>query len=182
MIKHTECVNYHKGRKRQNEKTVLSGGLERGLKGTYGAWFPDFPGCVAGGRSQEETIERAEKALGQAVDGLAEHERPLPEPTPVERIVLPKGCDLVAYFIVGVDPPDPSERVNVYLPKSLIGRIDRRAAELGMSRSSFFGLAATTALVHVPGRAGGSGGSRGRRSHRTGGLRAGKSPAKSRSR
>ena len=120
--------------------------LERGLKGTFGAWFPDFPGCVAGGRSQEETIERAENALGQTVDGLAEHERPLPEPTPVERIVLPRGCDLVAYFIVGVDPPDPSERVNVYLPKSLIGRIDRRAAELGMSRSSFFGLAATTAL------------------------------------
>jgi hypothetical protein len=40
---------------------------------------------------------------------------------------------------VGVDPPDPSERVNVYLPKSLIGRIDRSAAERGMSRSSFSG-------------------------------------------
>jgi predicted RNase H-like HicB family nuclease len=121
--------------------------LERGPKGTFGAWFPDFPGCVAGGRSQEEAIERAENALAQAVDALAEHDRPLPEPTPIERIVLPKGCELVAYFIVGVDPLDPSERVNVYLPKSLIGRVDRRAAELGMSRSSFFGLAATTALT-----------------------------------
>jgi Ribbon-helix-helix protein, copG family len=70
--------------------------------------------------------------------------------TPIERIVLPKGCDLLAYFVVGVDPPDPSERVNVYLPKSLIGRIDRRAAELGMSRSSFFGLAASTALTYFP--------------------------------
>jgi hypothetical protein len=60
--------------------------------------------------------------------------------------VLPKGSDVVAYFIVGVDPPDPSERVNVYLPKSLITRIDRRAAELGMTRSSFFGLAANWAL------------------------------------
>jgi predicted RNase H-like HicB family nuclease len=124
--------------------------LERGPKGTFGAWFPDFPGCVAGGRSQEEAIERAENALGQAVDGLAEHDRALPEPTPIERIVLPRGCDFVAYFIVGVDPPDPSERVNVYLPKSLIGRVDRRAAELGMSRSSFFGLAATTALGMFP--------------------------------
>src|SRR3954470_12858320 len=125
--------------------------LERGSKGTFGAWFPDFPGCVAGGRSQEEAIERAENALGQAVDGLAEHDRPFPEPTPVERIALPKGCDFVAYFIVGVDPPDPSERVNVYLPKSLIGRIDRRADELGMSRSSFFGFAATIALDWSPG-------------------------------
>ncbi len=101
------------------------------------------------GKSQEETIEKAEHALAQAVDGLAEQGRALPEPTPIEQIALPRGCDLVAYFIVGVDPPDPSERVNVYLPKSLIGQIDRRAAELGMSRSSFFGLAAT-ALIRFP--------------------------------
>jgi predicted RNase H-like HicB family nuclease len=124
--------------------------LERGPKGTFGAWFPDFPGCVAGGKSQQETIEKAEHKLAQAVDALAEHDRPLPHPTPVERIVLPKGCDFLAYFIVGVDPPDPSERVNVYLPKSLIRRIDKRAAELGMNRSSFFGLAATTALTRLP--------------------------------
>jgi predicted RNase H-like HicB family nuclease len=120
--------------------------LERGQRGALGAWFPDFPGCVAGGRSQEEAIEKAESALAQMVDGWAEEGRPLPEPTPIEQIALPKGADIVAYFIVGVDPPDPSERVNVYLPKSLIARIDRRAAEFGMSRSSFFGLAATIAL------------------------------------
>ena len=126
--------------------------LERGPRNALGAWFPDFPGCVAGGRSQEEAIERAERALAQAVDGWAEQGRPLPEPTPIERIVLPKGSDVVAYFIVGVDPPDPSERVNVYLPKSLIARVDRRATELGMSRSSFFGFAATIGLdwVHLP--------------------------------
>src|ERR1700676_131570 len=124
--------------------------MERGPKGTFGAWFPDFPGCVAGGKSQEETIEKAENTLAQTVDALAEHGRSLPQPTPIERIALPKGCALLAYFIVGVDPPDPSERVNVYLPKSLIGRIDRRAAELGMSRSSFFGLAASTALTYFP--------------------------------
>jgi predicted RNase H-like HicB family nuclease len=120
--------------------------LQRGPRNALGAWFPDFPGCVAGGRSQQEAIERAEHALAQVVDVMAEKGRPLPEPTPIERIVLPKGSDVVAYFIVGVDPPDPSERVNVYLPKSLIARIDRRATELGMSRSSFFGFAATIAL------------------------------------
>src|SRR5258708_2252581 len=133
------------------KKRLYPAVLERGPKGAFGAWFPDFPGCVAGGRSQEQTIEKAENALAQAVDLLFEHGRSLPPPTPIERIVLPKGCDLLAYFIVGVDPPDPSERVNVYLPKSLIGRVDRRAAELGMSRSSFFGLAVTNALGVSPG-------------------------------
>ncbi|MDX2202566.1 MAG: type II toxin-antitoxin system HicB family antitoxin [Hyphomicrobiaceae bacterium] len=120
--------------------------LERGAKETFAAWFPDFPGCVAGGKSQEGTIEKAEHVLARAVDAVAEQGRPLPEPTPIERIALPKGCALVAYFMVGVVPPDPSERVNVYLPKSLIVRVDRRAAELGMSRSSFFGLAIARAL------------------------------------
>jgi predicted RNase H-like HicB family nuclease len=126
--------------------------LERGPKGTFGAWFPDFPGCVAGGTSQEKAVEKAENRLAQAVDALFERGRPLPRPTPIEAIALPKGCDFLAYFIVGIDPPNPSERVNVYLPKSLIARVDIRAAELGMSRSSFFGLAATTALGQVPGR------------------------------
>lgn len=80
------------------------------------------------------------------MDGWTEQGKPLPEPTPIERIVAPKGSDVVAYFIVGVDPPDPSERVNVYLPKSLIVRADKRAAEQGMSRSRFFGFAVTMAL------------------------------------
>jgi predicted RNase H-like HicB family nuclease len=151
--------------------------LERGPKATFAAWFPDFPGCVAGGKSQEEAIERAENALGQAVDVLAEHDKALPVATPIERIVLPRGCDLVAYFIVGVDPPDPSERVNVYLPKSLIGRIDRHAAELGMSRSSFFGLAASTALGMFPGGHKGLGEARSK-VRKAGDLRTGKAVKK----
>jgi predicted RNase H-like HicB family nuclease len=151
--------------------------LERGPKGAFGAWFPDFPGCVAGGTSQEQAIERGENALAKAVDALFEHDRPLPEPTPIERIVLPKGCDFVAFFMVGVDPPDPSERVNVYLPKSLIGRVDRRAAELGMSRSSFFGLAVSTALEGILGIRGTLAEPRSK-VHKTGRLRTEKSSAK----
>jgi predicted RNase H-like HicB family nuclease len=151
--------------------------LERGPKGTFGAWFPDFPGCVAAATSQERTIEKAENKLAQVVDALAEHDRPLPGPTPIERIALPKGCDFLAYFIVGVDPPDPSERVNVYLPKSLIGQVDRRAAELGMSRSSFFGLAATTALVRFPGVREGMAEPRSK-VHKTGRLRTEKASAR----
>ena len=151
--------------------------LERGPRGTFGAWFPDFPGSVAAGRSQEETIGKAETTLAQAVDVLFEQGRPLPEPTPFERIVLPKGCDLLACFIVGIDPPDPSERVNVYLPKSLIARIDRRAAELGMSRSSFFGLAASVVLSIPPGASWLEPTPRSK-VHKTGALRQGKPAAK----
>jgi predicted RNase H-like HicB family nuclease len=133
------------------KKQLYPAVLERGSKATFAAWFPDFPGCVAAGKSQEEAIEKAENALAKAVDILFEQGRSLPQPTPIERIVLPKGCAFAAYFIVGVAPPDPSERVNVYLPKSLIAKVDRRAAELGMSRSSFFGFIASTALNQIQG-------------------------------
>jgi metal-responsive CopG/Arc/MetJ family transcriptional regulator len=37
--------------------------------------------------------------------------------------------------------------VNIYLPKSLIERVDRAASEHGMSRSSFFGLAVSDLLA-----------------------------------
>src|SRR6202161_345930 len=159
------------------KKQLYPAVLERGAKGAFGAWFPDFPGCVAGGKSQEEAIARAENKLAQAGDTLVEQNRPLPAATLIGQIQLPKGCDFVAYFIVGVDPPDPSERVNVYLPKRLIGQVDRRAAELGMSRSSFFGLAASTALTQFPGLLEGLAEPRSK-VHKTGGLRSQKSSAK----
>ena len=120
--------------------------LERGENGAVGVWFPDFPGCVAGGRSQEEAMARASDALEEAMRTLAEREEALPEPTTLETIRLPPECDFIAFVAVGATPPDPSERVNVYLPKSLIERIDRAAAELGMNRSSFFGMAVSQLL------------------------------------
>ncbi|MGH6877167.1 MAG: type II toxin-antitoxin system HicB family antitoxin [Rhizomicrobium sp.] len=124
--------------------------LERGDRQAYGVWFPDFPRCVAAGTSQEQAIAGAQEALARAVELLAEQERPLPEPTPFEKIAIPKNCEFVTFFTVGVEPPDPSERVNIYLSKSLIARADRRAAELGMSRSSFFGYAVSNVLSAAP--------------------------------
>jgi predicted RNase H-like HicB family nuclease len=130
--------------------------LEKGAKGTFGAWFPDFPDCVAAGRSQEEAIQKAEHALAVAADTLAEHDAPMPEPTAFESIVLPKGCRFVAYFAVGVEPPNPSERVNIYLPKRLLERADQMATAMGMSRSSFFGLAISSMVGLSFGGAGGT--------------------------
>ena len=121
--------------------------LEREEGGAYGVWFPDFAGAVAAGRSQEDAMANASTALAEAVEDLAFAGRPLPEPTAIEAIELPRGCKPAAFVALGVEPPDQSERVNVYLPKSLLQRVDRRAADLGMSRSSFFGLAMTAALT-----------------------------------
>ncbi len=121
--------------------------LERDEGGAYGVWFPDFPGAVAAGRTQEDALARATTAVAEAVEDLALAGQSLPEPTAIEAIELPKGCKPAAFVAIGVEPPDQSERVNVYLPKSLLKRVDARAAELGMSRSSFFGFAVSHAVT-----------------------------------
>jgi predicted RNase H-like HicB family nuclease len=120
--------------------------LERGDGGAYAIWFPDFPEVVAGAASQDEAMAKAEALLAEAAEALAMDGKLLPAPSDLDGFDLPEDCDLVVRFAVRVTPPDLSERVNVYLPKSLIERIDAQAAVMGMSRSSYFGWALTRTL------------------------------------
>jgi predicted RNase H-like HicB family nuclease len=119
--------------------------LEKAAKKTFAAWLPDFPDCVAAGTTQEQALEKLEERMVQVAESLAERDQPLPEPTPFDKIERPK--DFLAFVMVKVAPPNPSERVNVYLPRNLIAKADARATEMGVSRSSFFGLALNLALT-----------------------------------
>lgn len=136
-----ECVITHTHGTDQMARRYYPAVIERGPRKTFGVWFPDFPEVVAAGRSQEEAIAKAEAAVAQAAQTLAEQEQAMPEPTAIEAIEIPRNCPFVAFCMIGAEPPDPAERVNIYLPKSVLAGADKRAAELGMSRSSFFGLA-----------------------------------------
>jgi predicted RNase H-like HicB family nuclease len=124
--------------------------VERDEGGLFAAWFPDFPGAVAAAPSQEAALAKAQEALTRALQDLAERDLPPPAPTPLEAIKVPAGTDLVGLVALGASPPDPSERVNVYLPGSLIARADELAADWGVTRSSLFGLALTR-LLSAPG-------------------------------
>ncbi|HEY2480627.1 MAG TPA: type II toxin-antitoxin system HicB family antitoxin [Caulobacteraceae bacterium] len=124
--------------------------LERDPSGVFGLWFPDFPGAVAGGHTQEEAVARGQAALERAMQAVAERELPLPAPTAFEAIRPPKGADVVTILALAATPPDPSERVNIYLPKSVIERADDLAASWGVSRSSLFGLALTRLMATSP--------------------------------
>ncbi|MDE2465629.1 MAG: type II toxin-antitoxin system HicB family antitoxin [Alphaproteobacteria bacterium] len=134
-------------------KTYYPAVLERSGGGTIAIWFPDFPDCVAAGNSQDAAMEKAERALKITIVEHAERARPLPVPSNIAAITLPRNCDVIAVALIGAEIPDPSERVNVYLPKSLLAEADKRATELGMSRSSFFGLAVSILMgrqVSIP--------------------------------
>ena len=53
--------------------------LEPGER-NWSAYFPDVPGCVATGRTREQTIQRAREALQMHLAGLREDGLELPEP------------------------------------------------------------------------------------------------------
>ena len=121
--------------------------MERGEGGAYAVWFPDWPGVVAAARTQSDAMAKAEGALTLAAEEMVERGRPMPAPSDWDAFEVPSDCDLVVRFATRLTPPDVSERVNVYLPKSLIEQVDEVAAAWGMSRSSFFGLAVKRVLM-----------------------------------
>lgn len=47
----------------------------------YSAYVPDLPGCVATGRTVEETEQRLREAIGIHVQGLREDALDVPEPS-----------------------------------------------------------------------------------------------------
>ena len=47
----------------------------------YSAYLPDVPGCVATGKTIEETLRRLARALEMHLAGLEEDGLPLPVPT-----------------------------------------------------------------------------------------------------
>ncbi|MFI4975719.1 MAG: type II toxin-antitoxin system HicB family antitoxin [Caulobacterales bacterium] len=120
--------------------------LERAAGDVFAVWFPDFPGCVAAGADQQQAMAKAQEALARAVEALAERDAAIPAPTPFEAVETPDDAEVVAVFAMAATLPNPSERVNVYLPKSLIERMDRQAEAFGMSRSSLVGFAVTRTL------------------------------------
>ena len=54
--------------------------IER-AKSNYSAYVPDLPGCVATGKSVEETETRLKKAILMHIEGLQEDGLPIPEAT-----------------------------------------------------------------------------------------------------
>jgi predicted RNase H-like HicB family nuclease len=124
--------------------------LERGEGESFAIWLPDWPDVVVADRSQEDTVAKAERALSIAAEGIVERGELMPKPSDWNAFHVPADCDLVVRLAIKVTPPDKSERVNVYLPRSLIEQVDKVAAEWGMSRSSLFGLAVKQMIYGEP--------------------------------
>ncbi len=55
--------------------------VERNESGSYGAYCPDLPGCVAVGDTLEETLQLMKEAIPFHIQGLIEDGLEVPAPT-----------------------------------------------------------------------------------------------------
>ncbi len=111
----------------------------------YGVEFPDVPGCVTAGRTLDEARAMAAEALAGHFAMLEAEGEPVPVPSTME--ALKGDPDQADAVLILVDlPPDflKAERVNVMLPRHLLGRID---AASGGNRSRFLVDAAEQKLT-----------------------------------
>lgn len=111
--------------------------------GGYSATFPDLPGCVAQGENIEGAITGASLALHEHLCALAENGEAIPAPRDLSNTLSAARLIDVIWVAIGTANPHGAERVNVYLPKSLLNEIEHFGERSGVdNRSTFFRLAA----------------------------------------
>lgn len=123
--------------------------VEEAPEGGYGVSFPDLLGCVSAGDDLDEACTNAVEALSLHLDGMLEDGVDLPEARSMDQVDadLGKPAGRFIYSAITTEVADDSERVNVYLPKSLLAQIQRFGERTGIdNRSTFFRLAARQML------------------------------------
>lgn len=60
--------------------------IERGTS-SFGAHFPDLPGCIAIGETREEALELIQEAIAFHLEDLREQVQPIPKPSSVGEFV-----------------------------------------------------------------------------------------------
>lgn len=115
-------------------------------KGAYGISFPDFPGCVSGGRNLDEALARGAETLLFHVAGMAEDGDPLPVLHTLDQLksdpAFIEDSEGAVIAVVPVELPGRAVRVNVSIDEHLLDAIDRAARAAGQTRSAFLAAAA----------------------------------------
>jgi len=118
--------------------------------GSFGISFPDFPGAVTAGDSEEDVIRRGTTLLTFHVSGMVEDGDALPmlrslselkaDPTFVE------GSSGAVVALVPFELPTRAVRINISIDENLLASVDRTAEAKGQSRSAFLADAARARL------------------------------------
>jgi predicted RNase H-like HicB family nuclease len=111
--------------------------LHKDKNSDYGVSFPDFPGCVTAGSTLEEARRMAGEALGFHIQGMREDGEAIPEPSTLDELRSDPAMKGAVAFLVEVEEPEKTVRVNITARESQIAEIDRRARGAGLTRSSY---------------------------------------------
>jgi predicted RNase H-like HicB family nuclease len=114
--------------------------VERGKHG-FGVFFPDVPGCVSAGRTEQEIFANAEEALSGHLAEMIRGGDPLPQRT--DDHPADPEVDEYCRLLVRVELPGKAVRLNITMDEGLVAAIDRVAA----NRSNFLSEAARVALA-----------------------------------
>jgi predicted RNase H-like HicB family nuclease len=121
--------------------------LHKNRDSDYGVSFPDFPGCITAGRTLDEASRMAAEALALHIEGMIEDGDAVPEPSRVDDVAADAAKRGAIAFLVNVDAPDATVRVNITARESQIARIDALAEAAGLTRSGYIVRAAIGAAI-----------------------------------
>jgi predicted RNase H-like HicB family nuclease len=116
--------------------------LHKDRRSDYGVSFPDFPGCITAGRTLDEASRMAKEALALHIQGMIEDGDLVPEASRLEDIAKDAARQGAIAFMVKVEAPDATVRVNITARESQIAKIDELAEAAGMTRSGYMVRAA----------------------------------------
>lgn len=112
----------------------------------FGAFFPDAPGCVAMGTTEQEVVTNATDALAEWVTDALADGRDIPTPRSYVELLKSGEFSLGQNGMVATIPlyyeTGRSVRANLSLDAGLLQAIDSHAAQLGITRSAFIAAAA----------------------------------------
>ena len=103
--------------------------FERNNDDSYTIFFPDLPGCISEGKSLNNALDMAQKALSQWVGYLIDENETLPTPSDIKAIA-PLNNQFVN-FVRAEIRDNRAVRRTVSIP----GWLDTKAADAGISLS-----------------------------------------------
>lgn len=123
--------------------------IHKDKRSDYGVTVPDLPGCFSAGRTYEKALEAAREAIALHLEGMLADGEAVPVPRPIEAHRRNPDFKGGTWALVEVDLGKLSgkaRRINITLPERALRQLDRRAKELGETRS---GLLLRAALEYL---------------------------------
>ncbi len=126
-----------------------------GRAGDYGVVFPDLPGCTAMGKTMDEALAHAAKALRDWVEITEENKGKCPAPRNLETLkrdhdvkeALKSGAGLAVVPLVR--ETGKPVKANLSIDAGVLAALDEEASRRKLTRSAFVEMLARTMLTKV---------------------------------